>query len=172
MNDPQLSPVFCLNQCGLIGMENSLKKVIAQVEEEPNTVNHWKSRSSGWTQTISEAQSRNDIFNKALVNALKISPNDKVLDLAAGTGEPSISIANSIQKYKKASIVATDLTIEMLKIAKRADLLEFSNIKFTFHKWKLYRLAAIVLIRQFAEWGLCFQKIKSHVPKRHTVSLK
>ena len=64
--------------------------------------------------------------------ALQISPTDRVLDLAAGTGEPSISIAGSIQNYKEASIIATDLTIEMLKIAKkRADLLEYSNIKFT-----------------------------------------
>ena len=142
-------------------MQNSLKKVIDQVEEEPNTVNHWKSRSSGWTQTASEAQSRNDIFNEALVNALEISPNDKVLDLAAGTGEPSILIAKSIQKYKKASIVATDLTIEMLEIAKkRADLLECSNIQFTVSQMEALPFRSNSFDRAVCRMGLMFPEDK------------
>ena len=134
-----------------------MKEEIAEVEEEPNTVNHWKSRSSGWTQTISEAQPLDDVFSKTLVNALEILPSDRILDLAAGTGEPSISIANSIQKYKKASIIATDLTIEMLEIAKkRADLLEFSNINFTVSQMEALPFRSNCFDKAVCRMGLMF----------------
>ncbi len=138
-------------------MQNSLKEEIAQVEEEPNTVNHWKTRSSGWTQTISDAQPLDDVFSKTLVDALEILPSDRILDLAAGTGEPSISIANSIQKYKKASIIATDLTIEMLEIAKkRADLLEFSNINFTVSQMEALPFRSNSFDKAVCRMGLMF----------------
>ncbi|MEK9930968.1 MAG: class I SAM-dependent methyltransferase [Rhodospirillaceae bacterium] len=127
------------------------------MEEEPNTANHWKSRSSGWTQTKSEAEPRDDIFNKALIDALEISPTDRVLDLAAGTGEPSISIADSIQNYKEASIIATDLTIEMLEIAKkRADLLGHSNIKFTVSKMEALPFRSNSFDKAVCRMGLMF----------------
>ncbi|MEC9022508.1 MAG: methyltransferase domain-containing protein [Pseudomonadota bacterium] len=130
---------------------------MAQVEEESNTANHWKFRSSGWTQAVPEAQPLDDVFNRALVDALEISPNDRVLDLAAGTGEPSISIANSIQKYKKASIIATDLTIEMLEIAKkRADLLEFSNIKFAVSQMEALPFRSNSFDKAVCRMGLMF----------------
>ena len=127
------------------------------MEEEPNTVNHWKSRSSGWTQTISEDQPLDDVFSKTLVDALEILPSERILDLAAGTGEPSISIANSIQKYEKASIIATDLTIEMLEIAKkRADLLEFSNISFTVSQMEALPFRSNSFDKAVCRMGLMF----------------
>lgn len=127
------------------------------MEDQPNTANHWKSRSSGWTQTTIEAQPRDDIFNKALMDALDISPNERVLDLAAGTGEPSISIANSIQKYKKASIIATDLTIEMLEIAKkRADFFKYSNIKFTVSQMEALPFRSDSFDKAVCRMGLMF----------------
>ena len=127
------------------------------MEKEPNTANHWKSRSSGWTQTKSEAEPRDDIFNKALMDALEISPTDRVLDLAAGTGEPSISIADSIQNYKDASIIATDLTIEMLEIAKRrADLLGLSNIKFTVSQMEALPFRSNSFDKAVCRMGLMF----------------
>ena len=127
------------------------------MEEEPNTANHWKSRSSGWTQTKSEAEPRDDIFNSALMNALEISPTDRILDLAAGTGEPSISIAHSIQNYKKASIIATDLTIEMLEIAKkRADLLGYSNIKFAVSQMEALPFPSNSFDKAVCRMGLMF----------------
>ena len=127
------------------------------MEKEPNTANHWKSRSSGWTQTKSEAEPRDDIFNKALMDALEISPTDRVLDLAAGTGEPSISIADSIQNYKDASIIATDLTIEMLEIAKRrANLLGLSNIKFTVSQMEALPFRSNSFDKAVCRMGLMF----------------
>ena len=108
------------------------------------------------------------------MDALEISPNDKVLDLAAGTGEPSISIANSIQKYKKASIIATDLTIEMLKIAKkRADLLEFANIQFTVSQMEALPFSSNSFDKAVCRMGLMFPEDKiACAKKRRNVSLK
>lgn len=96
-----------------------------------NSPSHWKSRSSGWALTTSEAAPKPDPFNDAIIAAANIQTGFSVLDLAAGTGEPSITIAKKLSELGGGTVTACDLTWEMLSIAaRRAQILEFSIMRF------------------------------------------
>jgi len=55
-------------------------------------------------------------WRRALVKASRLSSESRVLDLAAGTGDVSLAIAN---QAGPAEVVVTDFTPEMLEIAER-----------------------------------------------------
>jgi ubiquinone/menaquinone biosynthesis C-methylase UbiE len=64
----------------------------------------------------------------ALIKTLDIKPNDVTLDIASGTGEPAFSIA---ALAKKGKVYATDLSEEMLAIARTyARQRDINNIEF------------------------------------------
>ncbi len=87
---------------------------------------YWKARSAGWTATTVSAQPTDDHLNQALIEAACIEPGQTVLDLASGTGDPSISIALALSG--EGSVTACDLTPEMLAVARRrADELKLGN---------------------------------------------
>jgi ubiquinone/menaquinone biosynthesis C-methylase UbiE len=68
-------------------------------------------------------------LTKALVDAAKITSGCSVLDLASGSGEPAITIANLVGPAGK--LTATDFSNEMLEIAKQnAQKAEMTNIVF------------------------------------------
>ncbi len=86
----------------------------------------WKARSAGWTATTVSALPTDDSLNQALIEAAGIEPGQTVLDLASGTGDPSISIARALGPG--GAVTACDLTPEMLAVARRrADELELGN---------------------------------------------
>ncbi|PWT98228.1 MAG: methyltransferase type 11, partial [Bacteroidetes bacterium] len=67
-------------------------------------------------------------MGNAIINALDIKSDDKVLDIASGTGEPAFSIA-AIAKDGK--VIATDLSEGMITIAKSyAEQRRINNIEF------------------------------------------
>lgn len=78
---------------------------------------YWKLRSAGWTATTVSALPTDDTFNQALIEAAGIKPGQTVLDLASGTGDPSISIARALEPG--GAVTACDLTPEMLAVARR-----------------------------------------------------
>lgn len=89
-----------------------------------NPRDYWKGRSVGWTQTTAA----DDTFARALIDAVTIRPGDTVLDLAAGTGDPAISIAKTLDG--SGSVTAFDLTPEMLSIAaQRAERLGYDTLR-------------------------------------------
>jgi ubiquinone/menaquinone biosynthesis C-methylase UbiE len=98
---------------------------------QESSASHWKSRTRPKLLSEKDAKAVDDVFNNALVEAAGAGPGKHIIDLAAGTGDPSISIAETLQFQKGGSVTAIDLTYEMLSIAReRADLLNYSNIYF------------------------------------------
>ena len=92
--------------------------------EDPRA--YWKARSAGWTATTVSALPTDDTLNQALIKAAGIEPGQTVLDLASGTGDPSISIAIALSD--EGSVTACDLTPEMLSVAcRRVDELNLGN---------------------------------------------
>ena len=64
-----------------------------------------------------------------IVGEARIEPNQRVLDVASGTGEPAISIA--CQLSDTGEVIATDISTEPLKIAEgRAQQRALTNIRF------------------------------------------
>ncbi len=68
-------------------------------------------------------------LTEAILDFAKLEPGLHVLDLASGAGEPSLSIAKSVDP--EGHVTATDLSSEMLRIAENnAQRAELVNIKF------------------------------------------
>ncbi len=93
-----------------------------------NPADYWKGRSSGWTEGTELGRAADDTYNRILIEAAAVRPGHHVLDLAAGTGDPAISIADHLNGT--GSVTAFDMTAEMLEIAaKRARNLGFANFR-------------------------------------------
>ena len=88
----------------------------------------WNKVSHGWKKWNEFTMNFLKPMGDAIIKALDIKSNDVVLDIASGTGEPAFSIA---EIAKKGEVYATDLSEEMLAIARNyADERNINNIEF------------------------------------------
>ena len=76
---------------------------------------HWNGRSSAWIETAVEGLPNDNTFDQCLVNNAQIKPGDDILDIAAGTGDPAISVGVALKG--QSTIIACDLTSAMLDVA-------------------------------------------------------
>ena len=74
----------------------------------------WNKFSPGWKKWDTLLMSFLKPMGDAIIEKLGIGEEDHVLDIAAGTGEPGLTIAAIA---KKGTVIGTDLSEEMLKIA-------------------------------------------------------
>ena len=74
----------------------------------------WNKFSSGWKKWDSLTMDFLHPMGEAIIAAIQPSGNDMILDIAAGTGEPGLTIANMLQGGK---VVLTDVAEDMLAIA-------------------------------------------------------
>ncbi len=89
----------------------------------------WNSAAKGWKKWWSLLEKFSAPASKKLIEFAGIKSGDRVLDLATGIGEPSISISKVVGT--SGSVVATDISEEMLEIAReRAQSEGVSNIEF------------------------------------------
>jgi cyclopropane fatty-acyl-phospholipid synthase-like methyltransferase len=80
----------------------------------------WRASAFYWEKHREAVQSMFAPIIRAMIEEARITPNQSLLDVAAGTGEPSLSIA---QEFGAAvSIVCTDPVAEMssLPVANRS----------------------------------------------------
>lgn len=75
----------------------------------------WNKFSSGWKKHDEFTMNFLKPMGNAIITELDIQQNDVVLDVACGTGEPGLTIANIAIQGK---VIGTDLASEMLSIAK------------------------------------------------------
>lgn len=88
----------------------------------------WNSVSNAWKKWNDFTMNFLKPTGEAIIKALSIQPNDVVLDLASGTGEPAFTIAAIA---KNGRVYATDLSEEMLNVARDyAHELTITNIEF------------------------------------------
>ncbi len=74
----------------------------------------WDKFSPGWKKWDHLIMEFLQPMGNEIVNALDLKETDIVLDIASGTGEPGLSIA---QKLKNGKVTLTDLSEDMLKVA-------------------------------------------------------
>src|SRR5688572_8606171 len=75
----------------------------------------WNKFSPGWKKWDGLMMEFLRPMGEEIITAIQPSGNDKVLDIAAGTGEPGLTIASMLDG---GSVVITDLAEDMLDIAK------------------------------------------------------
>jgi ubiquinone/menaquinone biosynthesis C-methylase UbiE len=85
-----------------------------QLEISEQQKQSWNKFSPGWKKWDELVMKFLQPMGDAIIEKLKIKPNDHVLDIAAGTGEPGLTIAGLVKNGK---VVGTDLSDGMLRIA-------------------------------------------------------
>lgn len=75
----------------------------------------WNKFSSGWKKWDAMTMDFIQPMGKEIIEAIKPQGDDKILDIASGTGEPGLTIAGMLTGGK---VVLTDLAEDMLAIAK------------------------------------------------------
>jgi SAM-dependent methyltransferase len=76
----------------------------------------WAGLSAGWEKWDSLIMDQLGPVGAAMIGRLEIAEDQQHLDIAAGTGEPGLSVARLAPKGR---VVLTDLAPEMLEIAER-----------------------------------------------------
>src|SRR3954467_1877149 len=76
----------------------------------------WAGLSAGWEKWDSIIMDQLGPVGTAMIERLDIADDQHHLDIAAGTGEPGLSIA---KRSPKGRVVLTDLAVEMLDVATR-----------------------------------------------------
>src|SRR5438270_4439570 len=89
----------------------------------------WAGLSGGWEKWDLVIMDQLAPVGAAMIERLEIAEDQQHLDIAAGTGEPGLSIARLSPKGRA---VLTDLASEMLDVAaRRADAQGITNIETT-----------------------------------------
>src|SRR4051794_22581208 len=76
----------------------------------------WAGLSAGWEKWDAVIMGQLAPVSAAMVERLEIAEDDRVLDIASGTGEPGLTIA---RLAPAGHVVLTDLAAEMLAAAER-----------------------------------------------------
>jgi ubiquinone/menaquinone biosynthesis C-methylase UbiE len=107
-------------------MENqaaSAKDIKATIHEE------WQGAAPLWMKWYEKLSSQSRSATELVVQGATLSPGQRVLDLASGTGEPALSIAKAVGPSGR--VVATDMVPEMLDGAREnASSQGLSNMEF------------------------------------------
>jgi ubiquinone/menaquinone biosynthesis C-methylase UbiE len=90
-------------------METQLTEIREQQKQS------WNNFSSGWKKWDEFTMHFLQPMGNAIIGELKIEEDDKVLDVACGTGEPGLTIAEMAMRGK---VTGTDVADKMLEIAK------------------------------------------------------
>ncbi|TBX69906.1 methyltransferase domain-containing protein [Flavobacterium silvisoli] len=89
-------------------MEQQLEEIREQQKAS------WNKFSPGWKKWDALMMEFLKPMGDEIIGVLNLQPTDTVLDIAAGTGEPGLTIATKVPKGK---VILTDLSEDMLAIA-------------------------------------------------------
>jgi SAM-dependent methyltransferase len=97
--------------------------------DSPRSRDDWARRAAAWERTSKESGTSSTGYNDALIEGAGVAPGQRVLDLAAGMGDPTIAIAQRVGAT--GHVVALDQSPEMLAGGRRrATADDLSNIGF------------------------------------------
>ena len=86
----------------------------------------WDSVAEGWKEWWEPIEKGAQTLSQRLIELAEIKPGQRVLDVATGIGEPSITAAKVVGTG--GHVLATDISRQMLAIAKeRADIPEIAR---------------------------------------------
>ena len=75
----------------------------------------WDEFSAGWKKRDAELLGWHAPFGDALVEELRLRPDAWVLDVAAGSGEPGLNVAEQVPEGR---VVLADISAGMLRVAR------------------------------------------------------
>ena len=89
----------------------------------------WDSVAAGWKKWWKTIEQFSQIVTDNLTELVDIKPDQQVLDIATGIGEPALTVAKIVGDNGK--VIAADVSSQMLSIARdRANRLGLNNVEF------------------------------------------
>jgi len=115
----------------------------------------WDSAAAGWKKWWPIFERSAQHVNDRLVELAAISPGDRVVDLATGTGEPALTAARRVGASGR--VVAIDQSSGMIAVAReRAAALGLGNVDFRVGDIEALALDAASFDAALCRWGLMF----------------
>jgi ubiquinone/menaquinone biosynthesis C-methylase UbiE len=116
----------------------------------------WDSVAAGWQQWSEFAERAYAPISERLVELAGVQPGDRVLDVAAGYGEPSLTAARAVGPG--GMVVATDISPEMLAFGReRAAAAQLDNVEFVEANATSIDLPAASFDAAVSRWGIIFE---------------
>jgi len=119
-----------------------------------NLADVWARRAHGWEKWEPLLMQALSAVDPALVQGLALGPEDRVVDFACGTGEPSLTIARLLPRGR---VLGIDLAEPMLEIARRrARRFGIRNVAFRQGDIARYRHRGAPAEAAISRFGLMF----------------
>jgi enediyne biosynthesis protein CalE5 len=116
----------------------------------------WEVASKGWREWNEQIDTATRHVSARLVELAGIKPGDRVLDVAAGYGEPSLTAAKVVGPEGK--VVATDLSGAMLSFGReRAAAAGVENVEFVEADASSLDYPAASFDAAVSRWGIIFE---------------
>jgi ubiquinone/menaquinone biosynthesis C-methylase UbiE len=115
----------------------------------------WNAFSPGWKKWDALTMGFLKVQGEEIINALELSPDDKVLDIATGTGEPGLTMASIVER---GSVTGVYLSEKILEIAQqKAD--NQGLVNFSTKTADISQLPFDDSTFDAVSWDLCFSRI-------------
>lgn len=116
----------------------------------------WDSAASGWKKWMPFTEAAAAPVSRRLVELAGVAPGDRVLDVACGYGEPSLTAARAAAP--DGQVVATDISAEMLAAGiERAEGEGIDNVEFVESAAEALDLEPRSFDAAVSRWGLIFE---------------
>jgi SAM-dependent methyltransferase len=116
----------------------------------------WNTASSGWKKWNEQIDAATRSVNERLVELAGVKSGDRVLDIACGYGEPSLTAAGVVGP--EGSVVATDISPGMLAFGReRAANRGLENVEFIESGANSLELPAQSFDAAVSRWGIIFE---------------
>jgi len=116
----------------------------------------WNSAAAGWRKWSATIDAGTSSVSERLVELARVEAGSRVLDVAAGYGEPALTAAR--RAGSSGSVVATDISPEMLAFGReRATAAGLSNVEFVEAPAMSLDFPAGSFDAAVSRWGLIFE---------------
>jgi len=131
-------------------------KTIDPTEFRDAQRNQWNSAATGWKRWVDEMTATTQPVSDRLVELAGISPGSRVLDVAAGYGEPALTAAR--KAGPDGHVVATDISAEMLAFGReRAAAAGAANLEFVESEASALDFPEGSFDAAVSRWGIIFE---------------
>ena len=117
---------------------------------------HWDSAAAGWNEWSRFNDSADRHISERLVELADVQPGSRVLDVAAGYGEPALTAARRAGAHGR--VLATDISAEMLAFGRqRAAAAGLGNVEFIESDASGLDFPAASFDAAVSRWGIIFE---------------
>jgi SAM-dependent methyltransferase len=131
-------------------------KAVDAVEFRHGQRQQWNTVAPGWRKWSEQIDKGASGISERLVELAGVEPGSRVLDVAAGYGEPSLTAARTAGP--EGAVVATDISAEMLAFGReRAAAARIENIEFIESDAASLAFPAASFDAALSRWGIIFE---------------